>query len=75
MTEKSCEFCKGTFDTICFDPSLNLVQNMIVDFVDKNQPCTKEMAVDFIADVEVCEDCLNHHIRNGYTLGFEPYWS
>ena len=63
MTDKSCDFCKGTIDTIRFDPSLNLKQNIIVSFVHKNQPCTKKMVVDFMADVEVCEDCLNHYYK------------
>mgnify|MGYP001334235313 CR=1 FL=1 len=69
----SCAFCTGIFDTSRFDPSLTLIQNMIVSFVDENQPCTQEMVVDFITNIDVCEDCLNYHIRNGYPLGFEPY--
>ena len=68
MTEKNCTFCKEHYDVSIFNPSLTLIQNMIVSFVDKNQPCTKEMVVDYIANLEVCEECLNHHIRNGYNL-------
>lgn len=68
MTEKTCAFCKGAFDASIFNPSLSLIQNMIVSYVDQNQPCTKEDVVDFIADLEVCVDCLKHHEDMGYNL-------